>query len=752
LIYFLITKKLYSSATLMNNLQTLQDLTINNNFSCAGNASLNTVVADSIMADSVTSQDLIVNGDSFLNYVSTLNDDMVQIAETILDINVTKADKKYVDDSINALLNADTNILQTIHDINTALTNEENSITSILSGLSTKANDNNTVHIDANETITGAKQFNNMVTLNGNVIADSKTVIPQKIGYISNLNADCQTQLNNINTNVSNLQVEQITITTSQTLLSSKRQNCQIILNPIAPISVTLPFSSACVGKMFFIINASNQTCTVLGNNVPMTIENLTGSCSTTNSILLSSGSCLQVTFAQSAYYCHWEKNLINTLKTLNDAVQSRAQQITSNGTNTVVTKSNIGADNASTFVVIDNPSSSSRSLSVFPNIASKSYTSLVEQSDILLLANNNFTIALNNGGQKSVGIRMTGDDLILSSSTASTSDNKIVMNATNKTMNFTSPNWIGFNNAVACPDVILNSYSLAQTLSNIITNAQMISYQPNSTVITKSINGASSTPTLELCDINSGNLFYFCPNVTGGAYNLMPHDNDALLIARYNLTIGPWTAKNVGIRMTDSDLTIGASTVVPLDNKIVLDATNKTINFVSPNWIAANNSICAPDFRLINTNESISDIIGALRTEDTVLSNQVSAARQETYDLSVRVDSNQTAANTAIAATNTSVANLTKIWAYARVFLNGSGSSATYTLLGYNNNITSVTRIVTGTCGIVITNGASSHWCATASSGQTSTKVMTGIRAGFPQFHWVVMMSGDDDFSFTLI
>jgi hypothetical protein len=731
---------------------TVSDLTVNNNLSVAGNSSLNTVLATEMTCDTVATNNLVCKGVEFEDYIENLNDDMNQIALSIAGLQSTKADITYVDGAINTLLGADNGILHTISDISAVLTQEGNSINSLLSAVATKAPDNNTCHLSTNETLTGQKSFNGGIVINSNLVADSKTILPQTLGYVSTLNADCQTQLNNINTNVSNLQVEQITITTSQTLLSSKRQNCQILLNPTAPISVTLPFSSACVGKMFFIINVSNQTCTVLGNNVPMTIENLTGSCSTTNSILLSSGSCLQVTFAQSAYYCHWEKNLINTLKTLNDAVQSRAQMLTSNGINSVVTKSNIGADNASTFVVIDNPSSSSRSLSVFPNIASKSYTSLVEQSDILLLANNNFTIALNNGGQKSLGIRMTGDDLILSSSTASTSDNKIVMNATNKTMNFTSPNWIGFNNAVACPDLILNSYSLAQTLSNIITNAQMISYQPNSTVITKSINGASSTPTLELCDINSGNLFYFCPNVTGGAYNLMPHDNDALLIARYNFTIGPWTAKNIGIRMTDSDLTIGASTVVPLDNKIVLDATNKTINFVSPNWIAANNSICAPDFRLVSTNESISDIIGALRTEDTVLSNQVSAARQETYDLSVRVDSNQTAANTAIASTNSTVANLTKIWAYARVFLNGSGSSATYTLLGYNNNITSVTRIVTGTCGIVITNGASSHWCATASSGQTSTRVMTGARAGFPQFHWVVMMSGDDDFSFTLI
>jgi hypothetical protein len=127
-----------------------------------------------------------------------------------------------------------------------------------------------------------------------------------------------------------------------------------------------------------------------------------------------------------------------------------------------------------------------------------------------------------------------------------------------------------------------------------------------------------SQIPTFQLYDVNNGNLFYFCLNSGGGGYNLLTQDNDALLIGRSNFTIAPWSGKNIGVRMTDNGVTIGASTVSPLDNKIVFDANNKTINFVSPNWMGFNNAIYAPDFYLSATTESISNIIGNLRTADT--------------------------------------------------------------------------------------------------------------------------------------
>jgi hypothetical protein len=609
----------------MSYLSSVQDFTVNNEFSVGGNSSMNTVTANSINCDNINAESLTVNGDNFQNYLQVVNDDLNQMSLAIADTNTVKADITYVDTALNQLLNADNGILQTIQTINTVLQDDGNNINSLLTSVALKANDANTVHKDSSEIITGLKQFNGGVTLNSNVIADNVTVIPQKIGYIGNLTSDCQAQLNSGLTNTANLQPEHNVVTSSTTWGSSHRPNAQVFLNPTSAITFTLPSITNQSGKFCYIKNISAFTCTIAGNGSNIYMESTPNVFTSTSSVSILPNESMILLFSTNGYHIIHNSSLIAKLQALITALQNKTPLLSSNGTNFLVTKYSQGPDNGATFIVKD--SDTTRSLSVFPNIASKTYTSLVEQSDTLLLASNILTIAPNTTSSKALGIRMTQDDLILSSSTSAVSDNKIVMNATNKTIYFTSPNWIGFSQAVSCPDVILNTYSLTQTLANIITNAQMMSYDSSdqSTVLSKS--GLTNRPTLKIID-NLGKGLYFLPTASNDAYNYLVDASDSVIAYSDALAIVPYINDNTGIRMTKLSVELGSTSSQPesgMDNSIYFNGTNRTIEMKSPNWIASNQPLIAPDYYLSGTNASVSGSISVLNGQYTSAFNGLS-------------------------------------------------------------------------------------------------------------------------------
>jgi prefoldin subunit 5 len=519
---------------MLTDISTCDRLSVNTDLVVGDSITSNNIVTNEFSSNTVSTQSLILQSQDIFSILQTSNTDIQELESSVNNLQSVKADITYVNQKIDDLIGGASGSYDTLLEIQNILNQDEANITSLINAVNLKAADNNTVHLNQNETITGSKQFNGGIVVNSNVTANNKTILPSEIGWLQGTTSAIQPQLNSANTAISTLQPQQTSVTATTILNDNYRSNCWFVITASTSINITLPNPNNNIGKIFYFTNQSASACNIIGNGSTIKFESNVGVWSTLASMSITPNATISISFKSDGYVVLYNSYVALQLNTsTNGSV---------NTLNTSVTSLNTSVSSLNTSVTSLNTSVSS-----------------------------------------------------LNSSVSSTNTN----------------------------------------VSALQTKTQMVSYEPNSTVVKKTINGTSSVPTLSLYDINNGNLFYFLLTSSGGAYNLMTNENDALLLARSNLTIAPWSAKNVGIRMTDSDLTIGASTIVPLDNKIVLDGTNKTIAISSPNWIAANNSICAPDFRLITTNESISDIIGALRTEDTVLSDQVSAARQETYDLS---------------------------------------------------------------------------------------------------------------------
>jgi hypothetical protein len=741
----------------LSDFSSCNNMTINNNLVVGQDTTLQNLTCNGITSDTVYVENLILQSQDVNAKLLTIDDDVKVLEASVNDLSATKATITYVDTQIANLIGGATESYDTLVEIQTLLQEDDTQIDSLFTAVGLRALDTNTVHKDSNEIVTGTKQFDGNIILNSNMKANNIDITPVEVSRLHNVVSDIQPQINTLTTGVANLQPQQTSISATTILNDNYRNNGWFVITASTAINITLPNSTNNIGKVFWFTNQSPSACNIIGNGSnTIKLESNVGVWSSVASISIFPNASLSLCFKSGGYVVLYNSyvasQLSSSTNTSVSALQTKTTTQTYSNGSTIYTKPTSGLSATPTLLVQD--TGTQKAVSIYPIVSNDAFNYLSEDNDTLLLTKETLVIAPH--VSKNLGVRITQDDVIMSSSTSAISDNKIVLNATAKTINFTSPNWIGSNQAIYAPDFYLSATndSLSQNLGWTRTKTQMISFDSGdgSTVISKP--GAINTPTLRIND-DTGKIMYFLPNCINNGYNYLVEQNDSVIAFNNALSLVPYINNHSGIRLTQTSTAIGSTSSQPqygLDNGINFNGSLRTIQISSPNWVSCDNSICAPDFRLVSTNESISDIIGALRTQDTVLLDQVGAARQETYELSEVVDANQASTNTAIASTNTSIANLTKIWAYARVFLNGSGVSASYTLLGYNQNITSVIRIATGACGIVITSGSSSHWCATASSGQTSTRVMTGTRAGFPQFHWVILMSGDDDFSFTLI
>ena len=97
-----------------------------------------------------------------------------------------------------------------------------------------------------------------------------------------------------------------------------------------------------------------------------------------------------------------------------------------------------------------------------------------------------------------------------------------------------------------------------------------------------------------------------------------------------------------------------------------------------------------------------------------------------------------------------TQMTDLIKIKARCRV----AYSANQYTFLSYKE-VASVTKLASGICGIMLSTPSNTllAWSPYISvMGGTRCNVLIGADAGYPNYHYVVMMSSDFGFNFMLL
>jgi hypothetical protein len=203
------------------------------------------------------------------------------------------------------------------------------------------------------------------------------------------------------------------------------------------------------------------------------------------------------------------------------------------------------------------------------------------------------------------------------------------------------------------------NTSNISSNTSNISalqTKTQRLSYDSSdgATVISRA--GSINNPTLKISDTGT-KAMYFLPNATDNAYNYLVEANDSVIAFSDCLSIVPNINDHCGVRLTKTSAAIGSTGSQPqygFDNALKFDATARTIEFVSPNWIVSNQSFYCPDYYLSATNESISNIIGNLRTADTTINENLG----DLYTIASQESSDRANADSALGAlisTNTS-------------------------------------------------------------------------------------------------
>jgi predicted nucleic acid-binding Zn-ribbon protein len=166
---------------------------------------------------------------------------------------------------------------------------------------------------------------------------------------------------------------------------------------------------------------------------------------------------------------------------------------------------------------------------------------------------------------------------------------------------------------------------SNSDSIYNLNVKATMMTYDSNCTTISRS--GTNSTASFRVAS-DAGEQVLFIPKAVNNSFNKLIDQNDSAIVGAATVAIVPWnTNNNNGIRITQNDTTIAATTSDSVDNKIVLNANAKTIEFVSANYVVSNRGMVAPDFILSGTNDSVSENIGLLRAADTTETNNRTAA-----------------------------------------------------------------------------------------------------------------------------
>jgi hypothetical protein len=472
----------------LSDFSSCNNMTINNNLVVGQYTTLQNLTCADITSDTVYVENLILQSLNVNAKLLTIDDDVKVLEASVNDLSATKATITYVDTQIANLIGGATESYDTLVEIQTLLQEDDTQIDSLFTAVGLRALDTNTVHKDSNEIVTGTKQFDGNIILNSNMKANNIDITPVEVSRLHNVVSDIQPQINTLTTGVANLQPQQTSISATTILNDNYRNNGWFVITASTAINITLPNPTNNIGKVFWFTNQSPSACNIIGNGSnTIKLESNVGVWSSVASISIFPNATLSLCFKSGGYVVLYNSYVASQLNSSTNtsvtALNTKTQMITSNGINTIITKDAPGMSPVATLAVLDN--GTSKSLYVCPNVANNAYNYLTEQNDTLIVSKDTLAI-VPNATTKNLGVRMTQDDLILSSSTSETSDNKIVMNATNKTMNFTSPNWVGFNNAVSCPDVILNSTSLSQTLTGLDTKTQMMYYEPNSTGVKK--------------------------------------------------------------------------------------------------------------------------------------------------------------------------------------------------------------------------------------------------------------------------
>ena len=86
---------------------------------------------------------------------------------------------------------------------------------------------NSAVFLAGSQTITGAKTISGTTTFTGSIVANSLTITPTQLGYLSGAGSNIQTQLDN-----------RVTLNTSQTITSSKIMNADLTMSGTANLTM----------------------------------------------------------------------------------------------------------------------------------------------------------------------------------------------------------------------------------------------------------------------------------------------------------------------------------------------------------------------------------------------------------------------------------------------------------------------------------------------------------------------------------
>jgi hypothetical protein len=613
----------------LSDFSSCNNMTINNNLVVGQDTTLQNLTCADITSDTVYVENLILQSQDVNAKLLTIDDDVKVLEASVNDLSATKATITYVDTQIANLIGGATESYDTLVEIQTLLQEDDTQIDSLFTAVGLRALDANTVHKDSNEIVTGSKQFDGNIILNSNMKANNIDITPVEISRLHNVVSDIQPQINTLTTGVANLQPQQTSISATTILNDNYRNNGWFVITASTAINITLPNLTNNIGKVFWFTNQSPSACNIIGNGSnTIKLESNVGVWPSVASISITPNATLSLCFKSGGYVVLYNSyvasQLSSSTNTSVSALQTKTTTQTYSNGSTIYTRPTSGLSATPTLLVQD--TGTQKAVSIYPIVSNDAFNYLSEDNDTLLLTKESLVIAPHIS--KNLGVRITQDDVIMSSSTASTSDNKIVLNATAKTINFTSANWISSNQAILAPDFYLSATndSLSQNLGWTRTKTQMISFDSGdgSTVISKP--GAINTPTLRIND-DTGKSMHFLPNCSDNGYNYLVQQNDSVIAFTNALSLVPWVGNHSGIRMTLTSTAIGSTANynqgIGLDNGIYFDGTNKTIVISSPNWISANNSVCATDFRLINRQESISDIISALRTADNTLADQ---------------------------------------------------------------------------------------------------------------------------------
>ena len=177
------------------------------------------------------------------------------------------ANKKYIDDSISALVSSAPSTLNTLNELSAALGNDPNFSTTLTTSLGAKAGLSSNSTFTGNNTFSGNDLFSGTNTITGNLIANAITITPSTLSNIQwlDISSSLTTLLSNKLSTATASTTYQPILTSSSNILTntitssgliSANGICEKLISVSGTNSYTLNYSS---GNCYYIAQDHNQ-------------------------------------------------------------------------------------------------------------------------------------------------------------------------------------------------------------------------------------------------------------------------------------------------------------------------------------------------------------------------------------------------------------------------------------------------------------------------------------------------------------